>query len=113
MTTLLSDGYANGVPLLINRSDVDPSAEGNYAIVFSSYKGHTEMVRFLLTHPKVDPTIRNNYCIKFASLNGYPDVVRLLLSRPDVDPTIEDNIAIPEHLTNYVVGNYLIGFPFN
>jgi ankyrin repeat protein len=80
--------------LLLNNSLVDPSDNGDSAIIDASDNGHTEIVELLLKDPRVDPTSMGNASIIMAANNGHTDVFKLLLNDPRVDPSAQENAAI-------------------
>ena len=82
------------VKLLLANDKVDPSADNNRAIRFTSQNGHLEIVKLLLANDKVDPSADNNYAIRLASLNGHSEIVKLLLANDKVDPSADNNYAI-------------------
>ncbi|KAI8891890.1 ankyrin repeat-containing domain protein [Globomyces pollinis-pini] len=88
------DPSAQAIDERFKNSRVDPSAESNYAIRWTSTKGHTETVKLLLADSRVDPSANSNYPIKWASRNGLTETVKLLLQDSRVDPTVRDNYAI-------------------
>ena len=69
---------------------VDPSANDNWAIGYTSGHGYVNIVRLLLTDPRVDSSARNNSAIRWASLNGDVEVVKLLLEDSRVDQSVID-----------------------
>jgi len=82
------------VQLFLTLTDIDPSAEENYAICWASQNGHTDVVKVLLANERVDPTANNNCAICWASQNGHTEVVKVLLADPHVNPSADDNYAI-------------------
>ena len=86
-------GNLKVVKYLIDQG-VDPTTDDNYAIIWASKNGRTEVVKLLLAIPEVDPTAKHNYAIKWASVNGRTEVVKLLLADQRVNPTAGDNYAI-------------------
>lgn len=60
---------------------MDPTAQNNSAIKFSSTYGHLEIVKLLLNCKDVDPTIERNWPIRMSASNGHLGVVQLLLAR--------------------------------
>ena len=85
---------------LLGYSQIDPSANNNYAIRQASANGHTEIVRILLEDSRIDPAAKNNYAIRWASLKGYTNVVRLLLQDERVDPSADNNFAFHSAIQN-------------
>ena len=86
-------GISKFVKILID-SGQDPSVADNYAIRYSSLKGHTDVVKLLLDDSRVDPSDNNNYAIRNASSNGHTDIVKILLKDERVDPSDDNNFAI-------------------
>ena len=80
--------------ILLADSRVDPSAQGNLAVLRASQNSHTEVVKILLADSRIDPSINDNYAIKFASMNGFPEVMKLLLADKRVDPSANNNEPI-------------------
>lgn len=81
-------------PSQLNQTRIDPSAQGNTAIVSASEKGSEEIVKLLLSHPKVDPTVKCNTSLMNAIKFGRLDNVKLLLADSRVNPTDQGNLAI-------------------
>ena len=59
---------------------MDPTDYDNYAIIYASENGHTEVVKLLLLEERVDPSDDDNSAIKYAAIYGHTEVVNLLLS---------------------------------
>jgi len=92
--SVLTDEHVELVQLFLTLTDIDPSAEDNYAIQWASKNGHTEVVKVLLADARVDPSAKDNFAICAASANGHTDVVKVLLA--DQHPSAEVNDAILE-----------------
>ena len=84
------------INLLIEFTKIDPSAKNNFAIRYTSEKGHIAVVDRLLQEPKnrVDSSADINYAIRVASKNGHIAVVERLLQDRRVDPSAVNNFAI-------------------
>jgi ankyrin repeat protein len=88
------------VRLLLEYTDIDPSADNNFAIRIASQSGRVDVVDRLLQEDRsvVDPSANNNYAIRYASRFGRVDVVDRLLQedkdRSVVDPSADNNYAI-------------------
>ena len=81
---VFKDAYTNLddvelVNLLIEYTEIDISANNNFAIRYASAHGHIAVVDRLLQDRRVDPSAKNNYAIRWASHNGHIAVVKLLL----------------------------------
>ena len=75
-------------------TQIDLSAQSNYAIILASERGHLSIVELLLQDARVDPSAKNNAAIRFASQNGHLLVVQMLLQDYRVDPAAYHNYAI-------------------
>jgi len=75
-------------------SVLDPSTSENTFLVWASFFGHSDVVRYLLKHPKVDPAAINNYALRMAAFKGRTKVVQLLLNDTRVDPCVENNYPV-------------------
>ena len=64
----------------------------NYAIIYASAYGHTEVVKLLL-EAGADVTFEDNYAIEWASVNGHTEIVKLLIEA-GADVTAWNNYAI-------------------
>ena len=73
------------VEMLLQREEIDPSADDNWAICQASEKGYANVVEILLADPRVDPSVENNFAIRYASRNR--EVARLLLQHPRISST--------------------------
>jgi len=91
---VLTDATVELVQLFLKLTDIDPTAEDNFAIRFASRYGHTEVVKVL--NACVDPSAENNSAICLASMHGHANVVKVLLADARVDPSASDNFAICE-----------------
>ncbi len=67
---------------------------GSKALIASSKKNHTEVVKILLADPRVNPSAEDNDAIKSASTNGHAEVVKLLLDDGRANPSANNNYAI-------------------
>ena len=74
--------------MLLANPRVDPSANGNYAIRYAAFFGHTEIVKLLLADPRVDPSANNNQSLRSAINLNQVKVINLLLadSRIKINP---------------------------
>ena len=82
------------VQLFLKLTDIDPSANDNYAIRKASENGHAEVVKALLADPRVNPSAEDNSAICMASEEGHTDVVKVLLADSRVNPSADKNYAI-------------------
>jgi len=95
--SILTDANIELVQLFLKLTDIDPSADDNYAIRIASENGQTDVVKVLLADSRLspdNPSADDNYAICIASSNGHTDVVKVLLADPRVDPSADDNYAI-------------------
>jgi len=92
--SVLTDENVELVQLFLTLTDIDPLADDNYAIRFTSLNGHLAVVNVLIADPRVNPSADNNFAIHWASARGHIDVVKVLLVDPRVDPSADDNYAI-------------------
>jgi ankyrin repeat protein len=96
----------DNIPLirrLLDRPDVDPSVNDQYALGSACKHGNTELVRLLLADPRVDPRVNpfqdgNTVFIEApltdACENGHTEVVRLLLADSRIDPSEDEQVAL-------------------
>lgn len=84
------------IKVLLLDSRVDPSLNGNKAIISASENGLTDIVAILLSDPSINPGDHVNAPIGFAAKNGHTSVVELLLKDPRVDPIDDNNYALVE-----------------
>jgi len=92
--SVLTDEHVELVQLFLTLTDIDPSADTNYAIYWASKNGHANVVKVLLADSRVNQSVGNNYTIRRASAEGFIDVVKVLLGDHRVDPSAEHNFAI-------------------
>jgi len=92
--TVLHDANIELVQLFLKLTDIDPSADDNYAIRIASHYGQTDVVKLLLVDPRVDPCAKYNSAIRIACRYGNTDVVKVLLADVRVDPSADNNFAI-------------------
>jgi ankyrin repeat protein len=95
----------DNIPLirrLLDRPDVDPSVNDQYALGSACHYGNTELVRLLLADPRVDPrvdpfqdddTVFIEAPLTDACENGHTEVVRLLLADSRIDPSADEQVA--------------------
>lgn len=81
---------------VLQLKSVDPSINGNYAILWASREGFVELVNLLLEDERTDPSAYNNFAVRMACKNGHAAIVELLLRHPKVDPSVNQNAAIKE-----------------
>ncbi|MFH0841204.1 MAG: ankyrin repeat domain-containing protein [Bacteroidota bacterium] len=84
--------------ILSGGTDADNTDEdGRTALMYASFNGHTEVVRFLIGKGAAvnlaDPNMRTP--LMFASSGPFPETVKLLLEH-NADPNLTD---LPEHFT--------------
>lgn len=90
------------VEILIAKSEVNPSARDNQAVVSACQKvegmegkifaDHAcKIVELLLTRKEVDPSDQDNEALILACKNNLTKVVKLLLKRKDVNPAAQNN----------------------
>jgi len=82
------------VTLLLADPRVDPSDQGNKAIINAVAAGNEEMVALLLQDKRVDPSDQGNKAIINAVVAGNEEMVALLLQDKRVDPSDQGNKAI-------------------
>ena len=82
------------VTLLLADPRVDPSDQGNKAIINAVAAGNEEMVALLLQDKRVDPSDQGNKAIIQASLHGHTEILRMLLANFRVNPSAVSNLAI-------------------
>jgi len=92
--SILTNEHVELVQLFLKLTDIDPSAEDNYAIRTASNNGHVDVVKVLLADPRTDPSAQDNIAICIASVKGHTDIVNVLLADPRVDPSAHDNWPI-------------------
>jgi len=63
---------------LLKHPKVNPAANNNWAIRYSSFYGYDTIVELLLKDPRIDPTANDNDAIKLASEHGHTEIVKLL-----------------------------------
>ena len=83
-----ANGHLAVVERLLQDQRVDPSANNQWAIRWSSKYGRLPVVGRLLQDPRVDPSSDNQFAIRSANENGHVEVVRFLLHNPRVDPSV-------------------------
>lgn len=74
------------VKFFLDEMKVDPSIDGNEAIVTASYLESNNIVKLLLNDPRVDPSVGSNEVLCHAVKNGDAKLVELLLKDPRVNP---------------------------
>jgi ankyrin repeat protein len=79
---------------MLERPDVNPSANDYEAFRLASAYGHSDIVRLFLERSDVNPGAHDNDAIRLASVFGNTDVVRILLKRSDIHPGAQDNEAL-------------------
>ncbi len=89
--------YINKVNLLFStdvtiNSDVDVTADNNYAIRWASEYGHLKVVKYLVSQG-ADVTVVDDYAVRMASENGHLKVVKYLISQ-GADLTVNDIYAV-------------------
>lgn len=75
------------VKLLLSDPRVDPTANYNFAIKYTSRWGFYDTVKVLLEDSRIDPSVEQNVSIKNAVKSCNLDVIGLLLDDPRVDVT--------------------------
>jgi ankyrin repeat protein len=88
------------VRILLQNPEVDPTADNNEALRYSSWKGHYEIVQLLLQDPRIDPSAHQNQALINAAVAGRTNIVELLLQDPRVNPSDSKNAAIELASTN-------------
>ncbi|KAJ2985269.1 hypothetical protein HDV02_000625, partial [Globomyces sp. JEL0801] len=68
------------VALLLKYEKVDPSADGNIALISAIRLRHLEIVQMLLNDSRVDPSANTNVCIGVTYSYGKPAITRMLKS---------------------------------
>lgn len=72
-------GHTELVQRILDRDQIDPSAQEDMAFCWACREGHLEIVRALLRDTRVNPTAQSNAPLYWACRNGHTDVVRELL----------------------------------
>jgi len=91
---IVEGGNHQALSRLLQHSDIDPSYNHNWAIMYACFRDNVEMVRVLLQDPRVDPSTCKNRCLGYAAASGCIEIVKILLEDPRVDPTDDNNHAI-------------------
>ena len=93
-TLAVSYGMYVLVAELLGDPRIDPTVNGNEAIITASEMGRTKIAELLVADPRVDPSDMENKAIRMAAKNGRTEAVALLLTDPRVDPSDCDNEAL-------------------
>lgn len=81
------------VQLLLNDSQVDPTAGNNSAIRWASLIGYYEVVKILLQDGRVNPSDCDHSALHWAKQKQHWDIIRLLKKYYQ-----EHGLAIPKHI---------------
>jgi ankyrin repeat protein len=108
-----ANGDLDIVKSLLARSDVDPGANLNEALISAAKFGHTEVVRLLLAHPKVKSSARNYLAVFMASELNHADIVKLLVLDGRFIPASISFIILERaaHFENVDLVRFLMGYP--
>ncbi len=71
---------------MVEEKKIDPSLDGNQALIETSRRGETDTVQFLLRDRRVNAATRQNLPLCFASENGHVEVINCLLREFGVKP---------------------------
>ena len=93
LVRVCQEGNCQSLSLLVGVYEMDPSFNGNEAIINAIYNQHDKVVVLLLSDPRVDPSAYDNEAIGVAAQMGHYETIALLLSDPRVDPSAVDPCA--------------------
>lgn len=82
-------GYLNIVKFLIERYNCAANGHNNHGLIWASFYGHIELVKYLISKG-ADPTANNNLAIEHAIMNNHLDLTKYLYYH-NADP-IKNNI---------------------
>ncbi len=82
---------------IIIKQGIDPSYDGNKALLLACHFGRLEIVEYLLTLDCVDPSERNNEVIIRASINNYGEIVKLLYQDERVKNKLKTNNIVDQN----------------
>lgn len=63
---------------------LDPTVNGNQAIIDACTRDDVQLVKHLLTYPQVDPDVNEGECLLIACTQDTPELVDVLLNHPGV-----------------------------
>jgi len=84
----------------VESGKVDPSTDGNSAIILAARGGYLDIVKYLMSLDKsykIDPSANDNCAIRWAAWGAHLDIVKYLMSLDKsykIDPSASDNYAI-------------------
>jgi hypothetical protein len=111
----ISTNVALSVSLLLSHPKIDPSINGNDAILEAAHWCNVDIIRLLVNDPRVDPSVDNNYVILRAVRLDDIEAVKCLYAHPKVAATIsiERLLAVSSCSAYSFVRNYLTSINTN
>ena len=79
-------GHCTILQKMVREKKIDPSLDGDQALIETSRRGEMDTVQFLLRDRRVNAATRQNLPLCFASENGHIDVINCLLREVGVKP---------------------------